>query len=137
MSALDPLSASMRMAQRALDQQSVRMRIVSENLANAHSTAERPGGEAFRRKTVAFDAVAPDGRPGPARIRRDPSALPLRHDPAHPAADARGMVRTPNVRPLVEMADMREASRLFEANLQTLRQARDLVNSTIDLLRAQ
>ena len=136
--AIDPLAASMRMAQRAIDNQSTRMRVVSENLANAHSTGTRAGEEGYRRKTVSFALVAAEPAPGPrARIGTDPSELPLRHDPDHPAADARGMVRMPNVEPLVEMADMREASRLFEANVQVVTQTRDLINTTIDLLRSR
>ena len=136
--AIDPLAASMRMAALALDNQSTRMRVVSENLANAQSTGDRPGEAPYRRKTVSFALVAAGGASGPrATIGLDRSALPTRHDPDHPAADAGGTVRLPNVEPLVEMADMREASRLFEANVQVLRQARELVNSTIDLLRSR
>ena len=132
----DPLAASLRMAQRAIDNQSTRMRVVSENLANAHSTGTRPGEDAYRRKTVSFALVAAEQGSGPrARIGTDRSDLPVRHDPDHPAADADGMVRMPNVSPLVEMADMREASRLFDANVQVVRQTRELINTTIDLLR--
>ena len=136
--AIDPLAASMRMAQTAIDNQSTRMRVVSENLANAHSTGDRPGEAAFRRKTVSFAAVVPEpSGDRRTRIGVDRSDLPMRFDPDHPAADAEGMVRMPNVSPLVEMADMREASRLFEANVQVVRQTRDLINSTIDLLRSR
>ena len=134
---IDPLAASMRMAARALDNQSARMRVVAENLANAHSTGDRPGEAAFRRKLVTFQEVTPDlAAPGlPHRIHADRTALPATHDPAHPAADENGMVLRPNVVPLVEVADMREASRAFEANVQVMRQTRELINATIDLLR--
>ena len=136
MSAPDPLGAAMRMAQLALDNQSTRMRVVSENLANAQSTADAPGADPYRRKTVSFAEVSMEAPSGPrARIGTDRSAFGSRHDPDHPAANAEGNVAMPNVSPLVEMADMREASRLFEANVQVLRQARNLVSSTIDLMR--
>ena len=133
---VDPLSASMGMAARALDNQSTRMRVVAENLANAHSTGDAPGASAFRRKLVSFSEVRPEPGTGPAlRITHDRTALPATHDPGHPAADENGMVLRPNVVPLVEVADMREASRAFEANVQVLRQTKELINATIDLLR--
>ena len=133
---VDPLAASMRMSATALDNQSTRMRVVAENLANAQSTGDRPGEAAYRRRTVSFARVTAEPAAGPrVRIGTDRSALPSRHDPNHPAADAAGMVSTPNVSPLVEMADMREASRAFEANVEVLRQTRQLVHTTIDLLR--
>ena len=134
--ALDPLSASMRMAARALDNQSTRMRVVAENLANAHSTGDAPGAPAYRRKLVSFAEITAAPQPGvPSRIVADRAALPLAHDPAHPAADRNGMVQRPNVVPLVEIADMREASRAFETNVEVLKQTRELINGTIDLLR--
>lgn len=135
---IDPLGAAMRMAQTALDNQSTRMRVVSENLANAHSTGDRPGEAAYRRRTVAFELIAAVPAHGPrARIGVDRSPLPTRHDPDHPAAGPDGTVSLPNVEPLVEMADMRAASRLFEANVQVVRQTRELMNATIDLLRSR
>ena len=134
----DPLAASMRMSATALDNQSTRMRVVAENLANAQSTGDAPGAAPFRRKTVSFARVVADEATGPrARIATDRSPLPVRHDPNHPAADADGMVRMPNVSPLVEMADMREASRAFESNVEVMRQTRELIHATIDLLRSR
>lgn len=138
MSALDPLAASMRMSATALDNQSTRMRVVAENMANARSTGDAPGEAAYRRKTVSFARIAAEPVPGPrARIATDRSALPTHHDPNHPAADAKGMVSMPNVSPLVEMADMREANRSYEANLQVMGQVRDMIRSTIDLMRGR
>ena len=136
MSAVDPLAASLRMSATALDNQSTRMRVVAENLANAQSTGDAPGEAAYRRKTVSFARVAAEPATGPrVRVDADRSTLPMRHDPNHPAANADGMVQTPNVSPLVEMADMREATRAYEANVEVLRQTRDLIHATIDLMR--
>lgn len=138
MSALDPLAASMRMSATALDNQSTRMRVVAENMANARSTGDAPGEAAYRRKTVSFARIAAEPLPGPrARIGADRSALPTHHDPNHPAADAAGMVSMPNVSPLVEMADMREATRAYEANVEVMRQTRELIHATIDLMRSR
>ena len=134
---VDPLASAIRLASTALDNQSTRMRVVAENLANAQSAGDAPGAAPYRRKTVTFAEVAL-GATGPrVSIGRDGSELPMRHDPAHPAADANGMVRMPNVQPLVEAADMREASRAYEANVEVMRQARDLIHATIDLMRSR
>ena len=71
-----------------------------------------------------------------SQIGKDKAPFVDEYDPGNPAADAKGMVKYPNVNVLVEMADMREANRSYEANLQSIRQARDLISSTIDLLRS-
>lgn len=136
----DALSMAMRVASSGLDAQSLRLRVVSENLANANSTAAVPGGDPYRRRTVAFETVV-DRASGAAAVNvlstgEDDSAFPLDFDPGNPAADASGYVKRPNVSTLVEMADMREANRSYEANLQVFKQARDLISMTIDLLRA-
>lgn len=134
----DALGAAMRVAALGLDNEALRMRVVSENIANARSTGDAPGEAAYRRKTVSFAEVTGTPRDGPrVRVATDRSALPLAYQPGHPAADARGMVAMPNVSMLTEIADMREATRAYEANVQVLRQTRDLVNTTIDLLRTR
>ena len=134
----DPLQASMRVAALALDNESSRMRVVAENIANAQSTGDRPGETAYRRKTVAFAEVMAEPRDGP-RMRVSPSRteMPRRYEPGHPAANADGMVVMPNVSMLTEMADMREAARAYETNVQVLRQARELIDETIELLRGR
>ena len=68
-------------------------------------------------------------------IDRHQAPFRIEHNPGHPAADAKGFVKLPNVDILVEVADMREANRSFEANLQVMRQAREMISMTIDLLR--
>ena len=136
---LDPLQASLKIAASGLQAQSTRLRIVSENLANAQSTGSTPGAAPYARKTVSF-ASELDRAAGASLVRvdrtgTDRSPFRTEHDPGHPAADADGFVRYPNVNVLVEMADMREANRSYEANLQIVKQARDMINMTIDLLR--
>jgi flagellar basal-body rod protein FlgC len=113
--------------------------VTAENLANAESTARVPGGDPFRRKTVSF-ADHRDPATGldvvdVGRYGVDRSDFELRHEPGHPAADARGYVKYPNVNPLVELSDMREAQRSYEANLSALQLARSMIGRTLDLLR--
>ena len=137
---LDPLSLASRIASSGLDVQETRMRILSENLANAQSTGDTPGADAYRRKTVSF-AWELDRSIGAssARVNKvdvDASEFTIEYDPGNPAADEDGMVKLPNVNVLVELADMREANRSYQANLQTITQTRELVSMTIDLLRA-
>ena len=119
--------------------QGMRLRIVSENLANAQSTAQTPGGDPYRRKLVTFsselDRAAGVETVRADRIARDPSAFERRHDPGHPAADQDGYVLLPNVRPMIELMDMREAQRGYEANMNALTSARSMLLRTIDMLR--
>ncbi|MDQ0319151.1 flagellar basal-body rod protein FlgC [Pararhizobium capsulatum DSM 1112] len=137
---MDPLVASLKVSASGLEAESTRLRIVSENIANARSTGDAPGTDPYRRKTVSFTAEV-DRMSGASsvaidRLGTDDSDFSVEFDPGNPAADGKGMVKLPNVNVLVEMADMREANRSYEANLQTTRQARDLISATIDLLRA-
>jgi flagellar basal-body rod protein FlgC len=114
--------------------------ILSENLANAQSTGDTPGADAYRRKTISFpgNSTVPSAPRVPKcrQDRFDPGEFTIEYDPGNPAADEKGMVKLPNVNVLVELADMREANRSYEANLQTVKQTRELVSMTIDLLRA-
>ena len=137
---MDPLIASMKVAASGLEAQSTRLRIVSENIANSRSTGDTPGADPYRRKTITFVAEL-DRSVGASlvevdRLAEDESNFTAEFDPGNPAADEKGMVKIPNVNVLVEMADMREANRSYEANLQSIRQSRDLISATIDLLRA-
>ncbi|MDF1608854.1 flagellar basal body rod protein FlgC [Hoeflea sp. YIM 152468] len=137
---VDPLSLASRIASSGLNVQETRMRILSENLANAQSTGDTPGSDAYRRKTISFswelDRSVGASRAEVSRIDVDPSEFTIEYDPGNPAADDKGMVKLPNVNVLVELADMREANRSYEANLQTVKQTRELISMTIDLLRA-
>ncbi len=138
---MDPLTTALRVGASGLTAQSERLRIVSENLANAQSTGNAPGADPYRRKTITFAAALDRATGAHAvevdQIARDRSDFPVEYDPGHEAADAAGYVKLPNVNILVEMSDMREAVRGYEANLQSIRQARDVISMTIDLLRSQ
>jgi flagellar basal-body rod protein FlgC len=133
------LTQAMHVAAAGMKVQGVRMRVLAQNLANAESTATTPGGEPYRRQTVTFENVL-DRALGVEMVRVartgvDGSPFPLRYDPGHPAANADGYVRMPNVNPLLEMMDLREAQRSFEANLNAMTLARSMIQRTLDLLR--
>ncbi len=135
----DSLQAIGRIAAGGLEAQSTRLRIVSENIANARSTGSTAGAEPYSRKTVLFQAEL-DRELGASGVSikglsEDESPFRIEFDPGHPAADESGNVKLPNVDMLVEMADMREATRSYEANLQMMKQARSMISMTIDLLR--
>ncbi|WP_354456662.1 flagellar basal body rod protein FlgC [Methylobacterium sp. 1030] len=137
---MDPLIASSRVAASGLDAQSLRMRVVAENIANAQSTGSTAGSDPFARKTITF-RTAYDRATGAAsvsvkEIGVDRAPFPTEYDPGHPAADTSGRVKLPNVNMLIEMADMREANRSYEANLQMIKQTRSMVAGLIDMLRA-
>jgi flagellar basal-body rod protein FlgC len=139
MSGSDPLQASIRIAGAGLDAQSTRLRIISENIANAQSTSSVAGGDPYARKTVTFSDEV-DRAAGISLVRVlsvgvDPSPFKLEQDPGNPAADASGFVKMPNVDVLVELADMREANRSYEANLQVAKQSSDLQSATVNLLK--
>ncbi|APG89990.1 MULTISPECIES: flagellar basal body rod protein FlgC [Sinorhizobium] len=137
---MDPLTSALKVSASGLQAESTRLRVVSENIANARSTGDVPGADPYRRKTISFAAEV-DRASGASlveiqRLGTDDSNFSIEFDPGNPAADEKGMVKMPNVNVLIEMADMREANRAYEANLQTIKQSRDLISQTIDLLRA-
>ncbi|ORE95070.1 flagellar basal body rod protein FlgC [Aurantimonas sp. 22II-16-19i] len=137
---IDPIVSSLKIASSGLSAQSTRLRVVSENIANVNTTGETAGADPYQRKTVTFGAEL-DRMIGAdlvkvSQVGRDDSPYVVEHDPGNPAANADGYVKMPNVNMLVEMADMREANRSYEANLQVVKQARELINMTIDLLRS-
>src|SRR6266545_2725112 len=136
---MDPLIASLKIASSGRAAQSARLRIVSENMANAQSTGGSADVAPYARKTISFanelDRVSGASLVRIGSIGKDRAPFRVEHDPGNPAADADGNVKFPNVNILTEMADMREANRAYEANLQVIKQARDLVGMTIDLLR--
>jgi flagellar basal-body rod protein FlgC len=136
---IGPLDQAMATAASGMRSQSIRLRIVSENMANANSTASTPGGDPYRRKTVSFDQVM-DKATGamlvvPKEISTDQSAFHMEYNPSHPAADANGYVKTPNVTAVIEAADMRESENSYNADLTVLTQARQLIAKTLDILK--
>jgi flagellar basal-body rod protein FlgC len=136
---MDPLLASLKVAGSGLAAQSTRLRIVSENLANAMSTGKTPGADPYRRKTITFsnelDRVSGVTLVRAGAVGVDRAPFNVEYDPGNPAADANGNVTRPNVNMIVELADMRESNRAYEADLQSIKQTRDLLSMTIDLLK--
>ena len=137
---MNDLSIAMRISSSGMEAQSFRMRTVAENLANADSTARTADGDPYRRRVVSFRNVL-DRSLGASVVRvdrvvPDRSEFRQRFDPQHPAANAEGYVQLPNVNPLIEMMDMRQAQRSYEANLSMIEVARGMVQRTIDILRS-
>src|ERR1700709_2379059 len=122
---------SMGIATSGLRAQAGRMRVLSENIANADSTASTPGGDPYRRKVPTFSSELDrslDARVvSLGKVRPDASAFRIKNEPGNPAADAAGNVKYPNVNPLIEMTDMREAQRSYEANLNIISATRRMI----------
>lgn len=133
------LDRALRISAAGMQAQSTRLRVVAENLANRDSTGQSPGADPYRRRTVTFENRLDRELGVPtvrvARVGTAQGDFPVRHDPSHPAADARGYVRMPNVDSLVETMDMREAQRSYTANLSVLEVTRGMLTRTIEALR--
>jgi flagellar basal-body rod protein FlgC len=121
----------------ALRAQQARMRIIAENLANANSTAKSAGGDPYRRQIPVFQPTHVAGATGVsmARVEPDPTTFKTTYEPGNPAADAKGYVKEPNVDPLIEALDMKEAQRAYEANLNVIETSRAMDARTLDLLK--
>jgi flagellar basal-body rod protein FlgC len=133
------LTKALDISASGMNAQSARLRVIAENLANQDTTGSTPGAEPYRRKTVTFED-AMDRTTGAPQLRvktvgRDKTAFPLRYDPSHPAADARGYVQTSNVNSFVEVMDMREAQRSYNANLSVMQVSRGMLTRTIEMLK--
>lgn len=133
------LKNAMKISASGMRAQGERLKVISENLANADSLAKTPGGDPYRRKVVSFKSEL-DRAVGANVVKAqkpttDRSDFELKYDPGHPAANADGYVKMPNVKSVIEMADMREAQRTYEANLNAVDTAKQMINRTIDLLR--
>jgi flagellar basal-body rod protein FlgC len=136
---MDELSKSQQISVAGMKVQAERLRVISQNLANAESLGDRPGEQPYRRKLISFDEVL-DRQLGTnsvevRKVFEDMTPFPKRHDPSHPAADADGYVMVPNVNPLIEMMDMREAQRSYEANMSAIQVAREMSRKTLELLK--
>src|SRR3984893_3301368 len=131
---------SMSIATSGLRAQAGRMRVLSENIAHADSTAQTARGDPYRREVPPFDPE-PD-RPVDARVATlagvppAPSAFRIKYEPSNPAADAAGNVKYPNVNSLIEVTDMRDAQRSYEANLNIISATRRMIQRTLDILKA-
>ena len=131
---------SIAIAASGLRAQAGRMRVIAENIANADSTAQQPGSDPYRRRIPTFRAEidrALDVRTvALGQVRTDPSEFQTKYQPGHPAADATGNVKYPNVNSLIEMTDMREAQRSYEANINVIGATRRMIARTFDILKA-
>jgi flagellar basal-body rod protein FlgC len=134
---INPDGAAQTVAASALRAQQKRMRIIAENLANADSTAATPGGDPYRRQTAVFETKLMDGVKGVAvtRIEQDQTPFRQEYQPGNPAADAKGYVKMPNIEPMVEALDMREAQRAYDANISVIESARSMDSRTLDLIK--
>ena len=135
----DPLQATLRIGASGLQAQSLRLRVIAENMANAHSTGRTPGSDPYTRRVISFESEVDEAAsanlvrvagierhrapfPGGALCQATPQPMP-------------GLRALPNVDLVVEAADMREANRSYEANLQAIKQAREMIAMTLDMLR--
>ena len=131
---------SIAIAASGLRAQAGRMRVISENIANADSTAPNAGADPYRRRMATFKSEM--DRALNARLvalggtKTDPSEFRTKHEPGHPAADQNGNVKYPNVNSLVEMMDLREAQRSYEANINVIGASRRMIQRTIEILKS-
>ena len=133
------LDKALRISAAGMVAQSTRLRVVAENLANRDSTGESPGADPYRRRVVSFanrvDRAAGAQTVSVSHVREAPGEFPRHYDPTHPAADAQGYVKTPNIDSLIEVMDMREAQRSYNVNLSVLETTRGMLTRTIEALR--
>jgi flagellar basal-body rod protein FlgC len=133
------LDKALGIAASAMDAQTTRLRVIAENLANQDTTGSKPGADPYRRKTVTFENRL-DRQLGTDTVRikqigRDSGEFQQRYDPSNPAASADGYVKLPNVNSLVEVMDMHEAERSYNANLAVMQASRSMLTRTIGLLK--
>jgi flagellar basal-body rod protein FlgC len=130
---------SIAIAATGMRAQAGRMRIISENIANADSTANTPGGDPYRRRIVTFRTELDrqlDARVvALGKVATDSSDFVVRHQPDNPMADAKGDVKYPNVNPLVEITDFRDAQRSYEANINVISSTKRMLQRTLDILK--
>lgn len=136
---MDDLNKAALIASAGMKAQSERMRVVSENLANADSLPTSPDDMPYRRKIISFRNVLDKASGADVvkvkKVDVDRSEFQKKYDPKHPAADSSGYVLSPNVNPLIELMDMREAQRSYEANLSVVSVSQSMLNKTVDMLK--
>ncbi len=133
------LTVSADVAASGMKVQAERLKVIAQNMANADSISTEPGGEPYRRQVVSFQNYV-DQETGAQMVRvdkvvKDNSPFEKKYAPNHPGADAQGYVSLPNVNPLIEMMDMKEAQRAYDANLNMLKTAREMNSSVLDILK--
>ena len=130
---------TMRISTAGMQVQGARLRVISENIANADSLPQDANGKPYRRKLITFqnslNRAMGLNMVKVHSIKADQSEFGKKFDPNHPAADEDGYVLTPNVNSLIEMSDMREAQRSYEANLQLIKASKAMLNGAIEILR--
>jgi flagellar basal-body rod protein FlgC len=133
------LHTSMQLAFAGMTAQGQRLKVIAQNLANTDSTAKTAGGEPYRRKVVTFHAVLDKTLGADSVAVGKPvtvsGTLERKFDPGNPAADTEGYVQMPNVNPVVELMDMRDAQQSYQANLNVIDAAKSMISHTLDLLR--
>ena len=136
---MDDIIKTMRISGAGMKTQGARLQVIAQNVANANSLPQAEGGQPYRRQVMtfknAFNEALGMNTVRVDKVQPDRSEFGKRFDPNHPAADEDGYVLTPNVNMLIEMTDMREAQRSYEANLNVIKSSKAMLNSTIDVLR--
>ena len=135
----DVLFRALHISSAGMHVQGKRLRVVSENMANIDSLADKPGGDPYRRRIIIFQNKYHKNLNMPLveikKIKGDRTPFAKKYDPSNPAADQQGYVKTPNVNMFVELMDMREAERSYEANTNVLQSTKSMISRTIDILR--
>lgn len=132
------INAAISAAASGMRAQQTRMRIAAENIANANSAGDNPNEDPFRRRIPLLESTNLTSGARGVLVKGavyDMSDFRREYNPSHPAADESGYVNLPNVDTLVEMMDMREATRAYEANLNMIEAARTMTSRALDLLR--
>jgi len=133
------LIKTLKISASGMKAQGARLRVIAENIANSDSVGDTKDAAPYRRKLITFknalDRATGADLVRVNRITTDKSDFPKRFDPSHPAADEDGYVQLPNVQSLMEVMDMREAQRSYEANLRMIESAKQMLQRTIDVLR--
>lgn len=132
------LNDTLNIASAGLAAQEERLRVVAENIANADTTGRTPGEQPYRRKLLVFGNVLNDelgiNTVQVTKRTHDMSDFVKKYDPTHPAADAQGYVMHPNVEPVLEMVDLREARRGYEANLAVVQVTREMESRALSII---
>ena len=132
------ISSTLNISASGLAAQGNRLQIIAQNLANADSTGTAPGSDPYQRRTISFqnqvDSQTGAELVGVGEVGHDSAPFPLKYDPSNPAANAQGYVKLPNVNSFVELMDMQQAERSYDADLSVMQMTRSMVSRTLGLL---